>query len=92
MKSSKTHGAKPGPACGRALAGELLIDTNTAGSLSRDGFATSRPVNGLIFDEKSSGPKNWGRLCGCGVDVEDGVWVEVAVKGMSVEIITVGVG
>jgi len=43
------------------------------------GSAASRPVNGLIFEENSSGPKLIGGRCGCGVDVGKGVVVDDAV-------------
>jgi hypothetical protein len=94
MKSSKTHDAKPGPACGRAVTGMLLIETSTAGNLRRDGSSTARPVSGLISDGKSSasGPYVIGKRWGWGEDVPVGMDVAVEVDvldamGMVVSVI-----
>src|SRR5262245_49113935 len=59
----------------------LLIEASTAGKLRSDGSTAARPVNGLIPDGKSSssGPYVTGGRCGWGVDVGDGVVVDVGV-------------
>ena len=81
MKSSNIHGAKPGPACGRAETGMLLIETSTAGKSRSAGSSTARPVSGLMPSGKSSssGPYRMGDPRGWGVDVGDGIGVKVVI-------------
>lgn len=94
MKNSKTHDVKLKPACGRAVTGMLLTETNTAGRFNQDGSSTCKPVNGFTFEGKfsSSGPNAIGELRGCGVRVNAGAGVNdgvaetfaVAIIGMEV--------
>src|SRR5215510_6051505 len=91
MYSSKTQEANPGPACGRAVTGMLLIETSTAGRLRSDSSETTRPVSGFTPDGKfsASGPYVTAKLRGCGVAVT-GKIVGVTAEAVSV-VMTKGV-
>ena len=97
MNNSKIHEAKLVPACGRALGGELLIETSTAGNSSIEGSATRSPVNGLTpaGNCSRSGPRTTGVRRGWGVAVTVGGTVVVGDGGavsVAMAAITVAVG
>ena len=85
-------GLKDSPACGREVIGKLVIDNSAGGKDRFSGWATAKPLKGLIPAGKLSGPSAAGVAVAAAVDVTVVVGLEVGMTGASVLVLAADVG